>query len=53
MSAMFAGFVAAIGIAFGSHYLLTERPDLVEQYVPGLSVPGSAGEAYSSKNVRL
>lgn len=53
MSSMFVGFLAAAGIAYGSHFLLTERPDLVEKYVPFLEVYGPASDQHTSPNVRL
>lgn len=52
MMSMLTGVLAAVGIAYGAHYLLTERPDLVEQYVTFIDVPGSAGDESSSANVR-
>lgn len=53
MTAFITGVIAAIGIAYGSYFLLTERPDLVEAYVPFLEVHGSASDKFSSPNVRL
>lgn len=53
MTAFLTGVVTAIGIAFGAHFVLTERPDLVERYVPFIEVPGTAANKFSSPNVRL
>jgi len=53
MTAFILGTVAAVGIAFGSHFLLTERPDLIEPFVPWIVEAGSSAEKFSSPNVRL
>lgn len=53
MMAFILGAVAAVGIAFGSHFILTERPDLIAPYVPWITETGSSADKFSSPNVRL
>lgn len=53
MTSFLTGVLVAVGIAYGAHFVLTERPDLVERYVPFIEVKGSAAENFSSPNVRL